>query len=356
MGFNTELNIEILKMSFNIQRTTLSEYSSAILQYNPSLFITPQWMEAVTTKNKKVLYLNIFYNNELIGKIAGLMFRNLTFNKELYFYSEPALKSNYSELLSQCLQSLVHYAKSHRFTRVSFGYLDQQSSEIPIVDGLKIKKTHEFVLQLQNEYKNFIPGNNFNIKLKKAAKINPEFSSSRDPEMVIRMISLLKETHSIRKNKNRHDYDLLSYNFVTERSLCKLVESGAAVFYYTKIKDQIHFISLCLEIDNRAYELYNGANAFGYANGLTGWMIKMRVEKYSQLGFYYFNLGGIPHEHGDKENLSGFKLQAGSTPKQVYLAQSEFLCLPEKLINPFFNLGKYMPYNRFTRFLIKALG
>jgi hypothetical protein len=292
----------------------------------------------------------------LAGVISGLMVRNLTLNKELYFFSEPALNQSNTEFLSQCMQSLVIYAKEHRITRVSFGYYDQQSSEVPIVDGLKIKKTQEFILQLQNEYKNFTPGNNFNNKVKKATKANTEFCTSSDPAFVNTMVSLLKETYSIRKNKNRHDYDLLSYNFVTEASLRKLVELGNAIFYYTKNDDQIHFISLCLEINNRAYELYNGTDAFGYANGLTGWMIKKRAENYTQKGFNYFNMGGIPHEQGDKENLSGFKIQSGCTPKQVYLAQTEFLCFPEKLINPFFNLGRYMPYNRFTRFLIKILG
>lgn len=85
-------------------------------------------------------------------------------------------------------------------------------------------------------------------------------------------------------------------------------------------------------------------------------MVKKRSERYQNLNYQYFNMGGVPHEKGDMDCLAGFKLQSGCSQKQVYIATSNFLCYPEKIFNKIFNVGRLMPYNRVTRFLIKYLG
>jgi hypothetical protein len=344
-------------MSYTVKRVTAGEFVENLSAFKYSMFLLPQWINNVSDNGKNALYLDIYYKDELVGKISGLIMRSPFLNKEVYFYSEPALKEYNSPVLSACYRAIASYAKNSRFTRITSSFLDQKSGIFPNDDcGLRIKPTFEYIIQLRSDYKNFVPGRSLKDKIKKAEKAKTEFCISNSPEMVDSLIQMLDETFKIRTNKHRSKYNILNYKNVNRESLKSLVRSGKAVFYYAKNEGVINYISLTLEIEKRAYGLYTGTNQFGYSNGLPGWMEKMRTERYEQLGFNYINLGGIPHQIGDKSNLIEFKTQVGCTPFPVYIAQSAFLCYPEKLLNDFYNLGRLMPYNRFTRFFIKMLG
>lgn len=333
------------------------DYVSDLMLFKHSMFVRPEWIEPICNRKIKPLYLNVYSDNTLIGKVGGVVRRRPFFNNDVYFYSEPALNNYNSETLNVCLKALTEYAKSNRFARITFNYLDQQSSLIPNEElGLKIKKTEEYVIELDDTYKQFKPGNNFRNKLKKASKAQTEFHRATSKEMVDDLIQFLTVTSKIRISKKRHAYNFFTYKFVDRQMLERFVQSGAGVFYYAVNNGAVNYISLCYELGNRAYELYNGTNSFGYSNGLTGWMVMKRSEYYQSLNFQYFNMGGIPHEKGDRANLAGFKVQSGCIPKRVYIAKSDFLVYPEKVINPFVNLGRLVPYNGFIRFFIRLLG
>jgi hypothetical protein len=343
-------------MTYTLKRVTAGEFNADLSAFKHSIFLTPQWIDTVSRNDKDALYLDIYDGDELVGKISGLIVRSPFVNKEVYFYSEPALKDYSPSVLSACHKVLANYAKNARFTRITFGFLDQKSGILPDGDGgLTVKPTFEYIIQLQAEYKDFVPGRSFKDKIKKAEKANTEFYISHSPEMVDRLVQMLDETYKTRINKRRSKYNVLNYKNVNPETLKRLVHQGNAVFYCGKNQDAINYISLTLEIENRAYGLYTGTSQFGYANGLPGWMEKKRAEWYQTRGFTYINLGGIPHEKKDKNKLIDFKSQVGCTPFPVYMAQSAFLCYPEKLINVFYNLGRLMPYNRFTRYLIRLL-
>lgn len=339
-----------------IKPITRDEYMTDLMLFNHSLFIRPEWIESICKDNKKPLYLNIYNNDTLIGKIAGIVRRLVFFSHDVYFYSEPALKVYNQETLNACLKALMAYAKANRLVRLSFNYLDQQSSLIPDEDPtLKIKNTEEFVIELEGAYRAFKPGNNFRNKLKKAYRAQTEFYRATSKEMVADLIQLLTETSRIRVSKKRHAYDVFTYKYVDKQTLERFVASGAGVFYYAMNNGAVNYISLCYEAGDRAYELYNGTNSFGYSNGLTGWMVMKRSERYASLNYIYFNMGGVPHEKGDRGNLAGFKMQSGCIPKRVYIAKTDFLVYPEKALNIFFNLGRLVPYNRFVRYLIRLM-
>jgi len=339
-----------------IKPITRDEYINDLMLFNHSLFIRPEWIDSICEGNKRPLYLNIYENGSLIGKIAGVVRRLVFFSQDVYFYSEPALKFYNQEALDTCLKALMAYAKENRLVRVTFNYLDQQSLLIPGDElGFKIKKTEEFIIELGGAYKQFKPGNNFRNKLKKASKAQTEFYRATSKEMVTDLVDFLAVTSRIRVSKKRHAYNVFTYKYVNKKALERFVDSGAGVFYYAMNNGVINYISLCYEVGDRSYELYNGTNSFGYSNGLTGWMVMKRSERYASLNYRYFNMGGIPHEKGDRGNLAGFKMQSGCIPKNVYIAKTDFLVYPEKAFNIFFNLGRLVPYNRFVRYLIRLM-
>lgn len=340
-----------------IKSITRDDYVSDLMLFRHSLFIRPEWIEPVCNGNKKPLYLNVYNGDALIGKIAGVVRKRAFFSQDLYFYSEPALELYNQETLNACLQALIAYAKENRLVRLTFNYLDQQSSLVPDQGlDLKIKKTEEFVIELDGAYQSFKPGNNFRNKLKKASRAQTEFHRATSTEMVDALVQFLTVTSNIRVSKKRHAYNVFTYKYVDKQVLKRFVAEGAGVFYYATNNGEVNYISLCYEAGDRAYELYNGTNSFGYSNGLTGWMVTKRSEHYQSLNYKYFNMGGIPHEKGDRANLAGFKIQSGCVSKKVYIAKTDFIVYPEKALNIFLNLGRLVPYNGFVRYLIRLVG
>ena len=131
LDHNLVLSTPINTSMLTIKPITRDEYINDLMLFNHSLFIRPEWIDSICEGNKRPLYLNIYENGSLIGKIAGVVRRLVFFSQDVYFYSEPALKVYNQEALDTCLKALMAYAKENRLVRVTFNYLDQQSLLIP---------------------------------------------------------------------------------------------------------------------------------------------------------------------------------------------------------------------------------
>ena len=64
-----------------------------ISEFKYSLLSLPEWINSVKNGNSSPIYLDFKINNEIAGKISGLIFDygNLK-GKQLYFYASPILR------------------------------------------------------------------------------------------------------------------------------------------------------------------------------------------------------------------------------------------------------------------------
>ncbi|MBN1186515.1 MAG: hypothetical protein JXB49_29840 [Bacteroidales bacterium] len=92
-----------------------------LCNYKYSLFMLPEWIEAINNEYFEPLYIDFYINNEIVGKIGGL-FRNSKslFQRKLFFYSTPAVKIELSDnnITKFCIKSLIKYAKSKKINRL----------------------------------------------------------------------------------------------------------------------------------------------------------------------------------------------------------------------------------------------
>jgi hypothetical protein len=340
-----------------VREASKVNWNESLEGYDFSIFQIKEWLESIETKKTRPVFLDIVNGDETIAKISGIITRQTTqFGKVLYFYSGPALKKGANEeQYNNCLEAVIPYAKKHRCSMVLMDYMDSKQRTKPTSIHFKYQYTKEYIADLANDYKTHKPGSGLKQKLKKAAMADVIFKKDNAAELLEVLIKLQHTTKKVRLNKKRNDYNPFIFDCVNKESLLKLIHSGKAAFHYVIKNNDIHYISMDMEHNNKSYGLYNGADAYAYENGIPAWAITQSALKYMDEGFQYLNLGATAYYREDSIHLANFKQQLGGKPANVCIMKTDFLIFPYKLINPIINLGRKIPYNPITHFLRRLI-
>jgi hypothetical protein len=330
-----------------------SNWNDSLEGYHYSIFHIREWLESVRTEKTLPVYLDIYLGEKIIAKISGIFtYDSIHPGRILYFYSAPAMHQDAPEAgYGPCLDALIPFARANGCNLVLISFLDSKQRTAPDSRFFKLIKTQEFILDLKGGYPSHKPGSGLKKKLNLAQQANTMFVKDSSPQWLDVLFNLLETTKKERLLKKRRDYDPLSFKAVTRESLLKLIHSGKGVFHIAQNHGAVHYLSLELVHNGKGYGLYNGTDLFGYQNGLPAWTITRSAIEFIQEGAEYLNLGGTISTREDGEKLAHFKKQLGAIPADVYVLKSDFIRFPYRLINPFINMARILPYNPFTNFL-----
>ncbi len=327
-----------------------TEFEKDLHLYFHSIFITPQWIESVSSESSIPIYLDIFDNGKKIGKISGLI-ENSKFGKQLYCYASPALIDLTEKNYTQCLNNLVPYAKSNNLSRIIIGSYDNKHSLKYIENKYYTTERVEYVVPLHKDIAEINQNKRFKRNVKKANKIKAIIHQSNNKNYINIFLSLLKSTLQIRTKKYKKSYTPYYLKNLNQNTLKKLINNQLGNIYYTKVNDSYNCMEFNLEVNNYVYMLLKGTDEFGYKNGLSSFISSKLMEKYSNKGILYYNQGGRPIGI-DGNGLTSFKKSMGAEEITTYGATTNFLIWPYKILNPILIVGRRIPQ---SNFIIKAL-
>jgi hypothetical protein len=322
-----------------------------------SLLHIKEWIESISCETCRPIFLDFRRGEKVVAKAAGLVLleKKKTLGKQLFFYAPPSTIDGLPQTMSDCLEALAAYSRKNHFSRIKQFPFDLKTHQPFDAHKYKVTAYKEYIFNLDAEYLTFKPGPGLRKKLQLAENAATEFHVSNDIEHLDLLIDLMQKTQDMRVERHCEKYNLFSFKYVNRESLKYLIEQKKAIIYYSLNHGEIHYLTLSLEFDNKAYGLYNGTDAFGYENGLPAFMATKLAHYYQLKGFGYFNLGANPPNKIEDFNLSNFKKQLGCTPVDVYCAHSEFLTFPQTIITLAMKAGKKLPHNGITKTVMKAI-
>ena len=119
-----------------IESANPTEWSRSLNAFQYSLFISTEWIQSLATVNRIPVYLDFMQNDQIVGKIAGLLIKEKLFiNSVLYFYSGPALMSKDHDLYDDCIRALVLYSGENKYCRLIVRSYDHKVGTENKVDG-----------------------------------------------------------------------------------------------------------------------------------------------------------------------------------------------------------------------------
>ncbi len=325
-----------------IQEQSKKEWEKYLNLFHYSLFITPEWIEAIADSTHTPIYLNFFLKDIKVGKISGLIIKRSETKTYLYFYAGPALKELNEDIYTQCLNALYRFAKKHSYAMISIGSFDSKHSLR--YRGYKYMNTkrYEFVVPLSKGLQEININKRFKRNVKKARKVDSLIKHSGDIKEISILLKLLKETKKIRIQKYSTEYQPFYLANLNENALKKLIRSGIARIHYTENNDSIDSMEFNLEKDKYVYMLLKGTNENGYKNGLSSVLSYSLINEYIGQGYFTYNQGGRP-PGSDGAGLEVFKKSMGAEKIATYSAISNFLTYPYKLLNPLILLLRLLP-------------
>ncbi|MBI9061395.1 MAG: hypothetical protein JEZ14_05370 [Marinilabiliaceae bacterium] len=318
--------------------------------YEHSVFITPQWIEAVKTNTCLPLYLDFYDSTNKIGKLSGLIINHpKSISRQLYCYSGIAIQNPIRALYNNCYSMLYTFSIRKKINRIVIGSYDQPFSlPIQTTQFFPTERT-EFVINLTES---IIFGSRFKRNLKKNNASSSSIQKVNHPHTKSDLLSLLLETHAIRQQKKRTKYNPFYLPYWTISSLEKLTKSQNTDIFNTRSLHKVNAAELNIRTATSVFNLLRGADQFAYDNGLPARLGKFMIDYYKERNYKRFNLGGIP-SGPDGENLAIFKKSMGAQAITVFGATTNYLIYPYKLLNPLLNLGRRFPDHTLIQFLKK---
>ncbi len=335
-NYESPLEIVIMPHSSVQWREDLSDFEL-------SLFMTPEWVEAFSSDDNPPLFLNFLLNGEVVGKIAGLWVKQGRLKgDQLFFYASPALKEHNQSLLNDCCQALLNFARQNSVQRVVMGSYDQPTGLACEVTGFYTNERYEYVVALQPEMNGVAFSQNLKRNVKKAKKLNAALVNGDEAHLLKRLVELLKNTLEQRVSKYGKDYNPFYLPHMNETSLQRLIDLKAGKFYKVKLEgDEVcHSVLFNLERGDKAFNLLVGSDDLSYQHGFAALADYELIHMYQAAGFRYYNLGGGTDDAGSA-GLERSKQSKGAVKKVVYGATTNFLCYPHRLLNPVIRVLRY---------------
>ncbi len=345
-----QLNIEIIAQSVVQWREDLSEFEC-------SLFMTPEWVEAVSFENSSPVFLSFTQDGRVKGKLAGLRLKlGRLKGDQLFFYAGPALKEADQDLLNACCSALLVFARQSSVQSVVMASYDQPLELVGDVPGFYINERYEYVVDLQPETGKLSFSQNLKRNVKKAKKLNATLVKGDDPQLMNRLVELLNNTLEQRVSKYGNEYDPFYLPYLNEASLKRLIALEAGSFYLVTMEgdDVAHCVLFNLETAGRVFNLLVGSDDLAYQHGLAALADFELIHKYREEGLRYYNLGGGTGDAGSA-GLERSKQSKGADKKMVYGATTNYLCYPHRLINPLLNVGRSLLKNERIGRLLKRV-
>jgi hypothetical protein len=333
-----QFEIIILQQSADQWREDLSGFDC-------SLFMTPEWVEAVTSDNKLPVFLSFVKNGHVVGKLAGLCVKQGKLRgDQFFFYTIPCLKKPNQNLLNDCCSGLLDFARGKGVQRVIMGSYDQPTGLICTVPGFYPNERYEYVVDLQPESGDVSFSQNLKRNVKKAKKLNAVLVNGDTSQMIQRLVELLSNTLEKRATKYGKEYNPFYLPYMNETSLQRLLDLKVGKIYMVKLEgDEVpHSVLFNLEAGGRVFNLLVGSDDLAYQYGLAALADFELIHKYKEIGFRSYNLGGGTGDAGSA-GLERSKQSKGAEKMMVYGATTNFLCYPHRLINPLLNLGRSLP-------------
>jgi hypothetical protein len=332
--------IEVINMADDI-------WSKNLFEFNYSLFIAPEWVEAMASSFCSPLFLDFVQKEDVVGKISGLIVKKGWLKgDELFFYAAPALTEPCAELMNICCEALLVYAKSIGVQRVIIGSYDQMPDMKLDVKGLYTNERVEYVVDLQTELGEIAFSQNIKRNVKKAEKLSAIINLGTSGELLRSLFDLLGKTLQQRINKYGNEYNPFYLPYMNKESITRLSQSELVRMYGVTLSDEkYHSVLLNLEHDGKAFNLLVGSDQEAYNQGLPSFADYGLIYMYKKQGFKYYNLGGGTGDAGTK-GLERSKLAKGAQKRIVYGATSNFLCFPHSCINPLLRAARYWKSKR----------
>ena len=335
----------------------IKKWESGLAEFAYSIFITPQWLEAVKNPERIPVYLDFYLNEKIVGKTAGLKITRGGLRKQrLFLYAFPSLSVSGEKTIQHFVSKLIKYAADNRFNRLTIKSYDR-----PFVSNLNIK---DFLVSDNDEYIIDLTQNMVEIqkgfnkltmrKVKKAKKNGAVFYEGQSANLLDRLILLLDETKTIRLSKGYEKYSYFYIPFLDKTVLQKTLENGLAKTFYVKTNDTTNCVLLVLTHKGRAYNLLVGANSEAYKLGIPSFIHYSAVIRLKELGIESYNLGSIPDDSSES-GLIFFKTSLGAKKISCTGGSTNYLLFPYNCLNSLLNAGRKIPENNFIRAIKKIV-
>jgi Acetyltransferase (GNAT) domain len=322
-----------------------------IVQYDGNVFHSEAWLNTISSDTASPLFIEFYDDKEKIGVVSGI---EVTCGKGpermLFCYTGIALKEPDADMLRACKTALIVYAKSRSLCRVvlkSYDYIEYQESGLKV---FKAFKRVEFVIDLKQSTEILIENFSSNVKYhaRRVPKKGGELKSSHDPKLLQTLFEMLNITKEIRTTKGYGDYRPLSWPFIEQKHLKKLLEARVYTLFYVESEGEIVSMQLVLTYLQRAYSHLAAATREGYKLGAPSFMHYATILQLQEEGYKTYNLGSVPIG-GKNDGLKKFKESLGATLINMADEETNFLMYPLKLVNPVIKAKKIvksirMPY------------
>lgn len=320
--------------------------------FSYSLFLSPEWIVAMSNENDIPVFLNFMNQGIVVGKLSGLICdEGKIKGRQIYCYASPALKQYTQNIYDACFNALLQFAKSKNLSRIIVGSYDQQHH-------LKVKASNyfstarfEYIVDLADE-SGIKFGKGFKKNVQKAERAEAVYSDDNSPVILNDLFQLLQSTRMRRRNKYKSDYNPFYLKNKNEQGLIQVFDSGVGVLH--SVKDNLgkgHCIVYNIEKDKKAYGLLMGSSRTAYGNGFPSFLDYNMLLSLKENGFAYYNIGGGTND-SNSFNLQKYKKLMGGQKHDVYGATTNFLVFPQKLLNPIMTIGRLLPSNNVVvRFL-----
>ena len=332
-------------------------WEKELSKFHHSIFITPVWVKSVSGPLRIPVFFDFKLEGKTIAKIAGLTIqKHKLAPKILFFYSGISYLDSKKHFIEECKKKLVEYAENNNYSRIVLRSYDYNNYFLSKIKKFKIHNRYEYKIDLTADkeviLKRFNKSKRYRIR--KAFKEGSKAYETTSGAYVEKLIKFLLNTQTIRKTKGYTNYSFFYMPYFDKQSLKYLLKNGHATIFYVKTHNKINCMRYILTSDKKAYALLIGTNSYGYKMGSPSFIQYQTAVMLKERGFTSLNLGGVP-SGPSSSNLIQYKRSFGSVKFEMPEESTNYLNYPYKLLNPFLNIERVIPENKFTRIVKKII-
>lgn len=283
-------------------------------------FHTRVWTECFKSEHVTPIYLRLLSKDQSIGAIAGVVVDPKMpilkwIDRQVFFFSGPALSQMNCGLIQDCMLSLNRYAQDQGFTSlISLGRdypyaYDWGDSKV------HLQIIHEYIIDLRGSWEQVMTRMRKSIpeQSRKAERSGLTFHEHRDASMLPQLLQLLENTRLRRQRKSGIYFSPYYIQHLAEKPLSGLSESSIARFFVARRGAKVLCVLLVFAFCKRAYALLIGCSEEGY---------RLRAP-----AFVWFNaIRDLKAEGTESLNLAGGGPQSGHAFTKISLGAERQIC------------------------------
>lgn len=346
------MRIQIFKVS------DTADWDRQVGRIKGSLFLSKRFLESIADADKKPVFFAFKNEGKTIGVISGIIRPvGRTSEKQLFFFSGIACMVDDPDIVKECKESLLKFAKEKRYSRILFeSYDNMHFRRMTVKSMITAREREEFVIDLTQGSQNIIKAFNPNVRrlARRANEKGAVLKTGNSQKFLEELYDILHETVKERLSKGYGKYDPLSMPFLGKDNLLKLLQTGLGEICYIEYKGEILCMQYNLVIGNVVYGLFMGTRKEGYKIAAPSMLIYEATLRYKKKGFTRYNLGGVPREK-IHQGIKKFKLSMGAKVIKSNQEYSKFLLPPLSRLNSILTLKRQISIMRIPWVLKKRL-